>query len=130
MASQPTNIKYIELNHPKLHQNQQHQYHRSRRIHLCLIFAVVLTLTVLGATTFFSTFRLEQSIEQDLQLNKKASTAICQLPKETGPCKGYMEVFHYDSTDNKCKMFVYGGCRGNANRFMSQTDCEKSCLKI
>lgn len=37
-------------------------------------------------------------------------------------------MFYFNQSLNKCLMFVYGGCKGNANRFISIKDCENTCL--
>ena len=54
-------------------------------------------------------------------------TEICNLPKETGPCKAAMKRFYWDSKRNKCSQFIYGGCGGNENRFESRKECRKTC---
>jgi hypothetical protein len=43
---------------------------------------------------------------------KKFDGSFCLLPKETGPCKAYMERFFYDQETRSCQKFVYGGCHG------------------
>ena len=53
----------------------------------------------------------------------------CLLPPETGPCKGYFPRWYFDKATGECKKFVYGGCSGNENRFMTQEDCDKACVK-
>ncbi|XP_054714370.1 papilin-like isoform X2 [Uloborus diversus] len=54
---------------------------------------------------------------------------ICTLPQEPGPCLGYYRMWYYDSAENICKGFVYGGCDGNANRFGKRIECEKQCAR-
>ncbi|XP_055949212.1 papilin-like isoform X1 [Argiope bruennichi] len=54
---------------------------------------------------------------------------VCALPQEPGPCLGYYRMWYYDTSDNICKSFVYGGCEGNGNRFEKRTDCEATCVK-
>ncbi|XP_017038504.1 male accessory gland serine protease inhibitor-like [Drosophila kikkawai] len=59
---------------------------------------------------------------------------ICGLPHskdgENGlHCLAYMPSWTYDSEQNKCIKFIYGGCGGNLNRFMSQNLCERMCLE-
>ncbi|XP_052753938.1 kunitz-type serine protease inhibitor 2-like [Galleria mellonella] len=52
----------------------------------------------------------------------------CQFPIESGMCFGYTEVYGYNVTNNECRLFVYGGCMGNENRFNTKEECEKTCL--
>ena len=35
--------------------------------------------------------------------------------------------FYYDSADGKCKLFTYGGCGGNGNRFDTEVACLEAC---
>merc|ERR1712150_286026 len=37
---------------------------------------------------------------------------VCQLPKETGPCRAAMSRYYYNSVSAKCEKFTYGGCQG------------------
>ncbi|XP_071507379.1 uncharacterized protein [Diadema antillarum] len=52
---------------------------------------------------------------------------MCILPASSGPCKGKFESFFYNQKSGSCETFVYGGCRGNQNRFRTHTDCEIAC---
>ncbi|XP_056097436.1 papilin-like [Rhinichthys klamathensis goyatoka] len=54
-------------------------------------------------------------------------TAACRLPIDAGPCEAYMPMWAFDSAAGKCVSFIYGGCKGNGNRFNSQKECEESC---
>ena len=53
---------------------------------------------------------------------------VCTLPKQTGPCKGHIEKFHYDSQTQRCLPFIYGGCRGNGNNFDNKEECQEACI--
>eukprot|EP00667_Euglena_gracilis_P027226 EG_transcript_33441 len=53
--------------------------------------------------------------------------ALCSLPAVSGPCRGFMPRWYFDSGAGQCKEFIYGGCRGNENSFSSQEDCEAAC---
>ncbi|XP_033009901.1 WAP four-disulfide core domain protein 3-like [Lacerta agilis] len=57
----------------------------------------------------------------------KISPEVCKLPSETGPCRAYSEFFYYNSTLSSCEKFVYGGCRGNDNRFYTKLECKMVC---
>lgn len=52
---------------------------------------------------------------------------ICKLPSETGPCLGYIPMFYFNFNSGRCESFIYGGCRGNENRFETIEECENSC---
>nr|XP_032294074.1 male accessory gland serine protease inhibitor-like [Drosophila virilis] len=44
-------------------------------------------------------------------------------------CLFLKKLWSYDTAVKKCSGFMYGGCGGNANRFLSQKDCEDKCLE-
>ncbi|ELU04243.1 hypothetical protein CAPTEDRAFT_219882 [Capitella teleta] len=52
---------------------------------------------------------------------------LCNQPMKTGPCRGQFNRWFYDSSAEECREFVYGGCRGNDNRFPSKEGCEQRC---
>nr|P81902.1 RecName: Full=Trypsin inhibitor; AltName: Full=Cocoon shell-associated trypsin inhibitor; Short=CSTI [Bombyx mori] len=52
----------------------------------------------------------------------------CLLPIKTGPCKGSFPRYAYDSSEDKCVEFIYGGCQANANNFETIEECEAACL--
>ncbi|XP_032074540.1 kunitz-type serine protease inhibitor 4-like [Thamnophis elegans] len=54
---------------------------------------------------------------------------FCHLPAVTGPCKAHRPRFYYNSTFNNCQEFIYGGCRGNANRFKTRDECHYTCVE-
>ncbi|KAL1421525.1 hypothetical protein MTO96_023053 [Rhipicephalus appendiculatus] len=55
---------------------------------------------------------------------------VCTYPADSGPCKAYMPRFFYNTETRKCEQFIYGGCGGNANNFLTFDACEKKCLKV
>ena len=54
-------------------------------------------------------------------------TSRCHLNSETGPCRGHFTKWFYNRSTGACQHFVYGGCRGNHNRFNSRQSCERIC---
>ncbi|XP_072269572.1 BPTI/Kunitz domain-containing protein-like [Pyxicephalus adspersus] len=80
----------------------------------CAIFLAVVTAT--------------QFIPTHAQLEKDARN-ICHLPKDVGPCEIEVLRYYYNSKVNRCLLFFYGGCSGNANNFYSRHSCEKTCLR-
>lgn len=60
----------------------------------------------------------------------KENRSICLLPPDEGPCRALIPQFYYDRYTQSCKLFHYGGCYGNDNRFEDLDECEKSCWHI
>ncbi|CAH1111392.1 unnamed protein product, partial [Psylliodes chrysocephalus] len=58
---------------------------------------------------------------------KPFSIDQCFQPRETGPCRAAFTKYFYDTSDGVCKSFIYGGCRGNGNRFDRIEDCLQNC---
>ncbi|MBN3282130.1 TFPI1 inhibitor, partial [Polyodon spathula] len=54
---------------------------------------------------------------------------FCLTPAEEGPCAASVKRYFYSSTQEKCQQFVYSGCGGNNNNFISMTDCRRTCMK-
>ncbi|XP_067289932.1 BPTI/Kunitz domain-containing protein [Pseudorasbora parva] len=52
----------------------------------------------------------------------------CSLPKDEGTCFAMLPKYYYDNQEKDCRMFLYRGCQGNANRFESLEECRKQCL--
>lgn len=51
------------------------------------------------------------------------------MPKRIGECKAAYQRYFYDTETNECKLFIYGGCRGNENNFQYKDICEDKCLQ-
>lgn len=43
-------------------------------------------------------------------------------------CMAYMPRWSYEVAKGDCTRFIYGGCGGNANHFMSQEECRELCV--
>ncbi|CAI2353574.1 unnamed protein product [Caenorhabditis sp. 36 PRJEB53466] len=52
----------------------------------------------------------------------------CLEPVEIGSCQETYPAFYYDRTSRTCRPFAYSGCGGNANRFMTVSQCENLCF--
>ncbi|XP_008852122.1 kunitz-type protease inhibitor 2 [Nannospalax galili] len=50
------------------------------------------------------------------------------IPKAvTGPCRAAFKRWYFDVDKNSCNSFIYGGCRGNKNSYLSQEACMQHC---
>ena len=58
------------------------------------------------------------------------SLEYCQLDADYGlKCKPTNETaWFYNRTSGACETFVFGGCLGNQNRFLSQSICNSVCV--
>ncbi|XP_006817461.1 papilin-like, partial [Saccoglossus kowalevskii] len=56
---------------------------------------------------------------------------LCTLPYEVGPCKGQFPSWYFDPDADdghgECKQFMFGGCKGNKNRFRDKSTCDHAC---
>lgn len=53
----------------------------------------------------------------------------CEQPKVEGRCRGFFKSWYYDQEKGKCRTFVYGGCGGNDNRYVTKAECKGACGK-
>jgi len=52
---------------------------------------------------------------------------FCESKPEKGPCEAHMTRYYFDRDYHQCKEFIYGGCGGNKNRFISKMECKTTC---
>ncbi|KAM9591558.1 thrombin inhibitor hemalin-like [Morphnus guianensis] len=53
---------------------------------------------------------------------------LCSLPKAVGQCRASMLRWWFNITGGSCQSFVFGGCKGNANNFLTERECWESCV--
>ncbi|CDW57127.1 Kunitz BPTI domain containing protein [Trichuris trichiura] len=53
---------------------------------------------------------------------------VCSMPKDSGPCKASHRKWFFDAVKKVCRTFVYGGCKGNGNRFDTKEECQERCV--
>ncbi|XP_073348886.1 kunitz-type protease inhibitor 2 [Pagrus major] len=51
----------------------------------------------------------------------------CVGTPDPGPCRAAFTMFYYDANTSTCQSFIYGGCRGNNNRYSSVEECVARC---
>nr|XP_042897682.1 actinia tenebrosa protease inhibitors-like [Parasteatoda tepidariorum] len=68
--------------------------------------------------------------EEECLQTCSASTnlGVCFLTAERGPCYGLFHRYAFDRRTGQCKEFIYGGCGGNGNNFITLEECENTCL--
>ncbi|KAF8763266.1 Kunitz-type U19-barytoxin-Tl1a like protein [Argiope bruennichi] len=51
----------------------------------------------------------------------------CVDKPDKGVCRGYFFMWYFDEDAKTCKQFVYGGCQGNGNRYVTKLACMRKC---
>uniref|UniRef100_A0A3B5MTJ9 BPTI/Kunitz inhibitor domain-containing protein n=1 Tax=Xiphophorus couchianus TaxID=32473 RepID=A0A3B5MTJ9_9TELE len=55
---------------------------------------------------------------------------FCNLPSDPGEGTTFTFFVYYKHEEDKCLPFFYQGQGGNANRFKSERDCNRTCVGI
>uniref|UniRef100_A0A224Y2E6 Pancreatic trypsin inhibitor n=1 Tax=Rhipicephalus zambeziensis TaxID=60191 RepID=A0A224Y2E6_9ACAR len=53
--------------------------------------------------------------------------AICTKLPDRGPCRANVTYWFFQAKYSECKLFNYGGCGGNGNRFWTEKKCYNRC---
>ncbi|XP_031548949.1 uncharacterized protein LOC116286537 [Actinia tenebrosa] len=61
------------------------------------------------------------------KLSIRLSPSACFLRKKVGPCRAAFRRWYFDSSKNRCRPFIYGGCQPNGNNFLKKQSCESLC---
>ena|SRR6218665_1216373 len=57
-----------------------------------------------------------------------ASNGVCFLPADSGPCNDQYDLrWYHDLRTGSCRQFMYGGCGGNTNNFLTKSKCVEAC---
>uniref|UniRef100_A0A3Q3XJF3 BPTI/Kunitz inhibitor domain-containing protein n=1 Tax=Mola mola TaxID=94237 RepID=A0A3Q3XJF3_MOLML len=65
-----------------------------------------------------------------LVLSPELTGLYCQAPSNVGPCRAAFPRWHYDAAAGDCDSFVFGGCKGNNNNFLSKHECLSACRGV
>lgn len=52
----------------------------------------------------------------------------CDQPMDVGPCKKVTQRWFFSKSENTCKAFIFGGCKGNNNNFENEKECTQRCM--
>ena len=47
-----------------------------------------------------------------------------------GNCSDFTERFYFDSSLGRCQAFIFRGCQGNGNNFLTMNECENHCRHL
>ncbi|KAI9513680.1 hypothetical protein NQZ68_040578 [Dissostichus eleginoides] len=73
------------------------------------------------------TVRVLPSSKKDPPPAADKDSEACTVTSDPGPCRAAFPMFYYDLNTASCQPFLYGGCRGNRNRYSSLEDCMTRC---
>ncbi|XP_059155149.1 carboxypeptidase inhibitor SmCI-like [Physella acuta] len=62
-----------------------------------------------------------------IQLSAGDRPSDCQLNPDMGPCRGHFIRYFFNPSSGRCDLFIYGGCDGNNNNFMTRDECMETC---
>ncbi|XP_039986880.1 kunitz-type protease inhibitor 2 [Xiphias gladius] len=51
----------------------------------------------------------------------------CEAAPQVGPCRAAFQKWYHNSQTGNCESFIYGGCRGNKNNYVSKESCVATC---
>ncbi|CAB1347657.1 unnamed protein product [Coregonus sp. 'balchen'] len=51
----------------------------------------------------------------------------CMVPSDSGPCRAAFSMYYFVPRTSSCQLFVYGGCKGNHNRYSTLDECMARC---
>ncbi|XP_054441404.1 kunitz-type protease inhibitor 2-like [Pteronotus mesoamericanus] len=55
---------------------------------------------------------------------------FCRVPKAVGGCQASVRRWWYNATGGSCQQFVYGGCGGNDNNYLTKEKCLEKCANV
>ncbi|VDM21945.1 unnamed protein product [Hydatigera taeniaeformis] len=122
--------RYEEVNYSKQHGKS------SCCLKFWLAFFVIVSLALIGVVLWLL---LAPNSASDLNARSRAALqtasgtnrpGLCALPPAQGPCKATIWRYYFDATSGECKKFIYGGCSGNANNFISIQECMNTCMLL
>merc|ERR1712142_501637 len=79
-----------------------------------------------GSWTKIETEAKKEAQNEENDANKGRPT-FCSLLPEIGPCSLEKKRYFYNASSKACEKFLYGGCKGNENRFYDLKGCEEIC---
>ena len=65
--------------------------------------------------------------ETDPKLFVVELAKACIYTPDPGPCGPPSPRYYYDVGFSSCRLFYYGGCLGNGNRFSTKQECAQKC---
>lgn len=68
------------------------------------------------------------TVRAECVFDAAAARDACAAEIVAGPCRGSYERYAFDAERGTCGRFMFGGCRGNANNFVTEDECRRTCI--
>ncbi|XP_056139179.1 kunitz-type protease inhibitor 2 isoform X1 [Lampris incognitus] len=62
-----------------------------------------------------------------LEMSALEYAEMCEAKPKVGPCRAALRHWYHDGQTRTCKTFIYGGCRGNKNNYVTEESCRAAC---
>jgi hypothetical protein len=88
-----------------------------------LVFASLICIAAMGSDCDGGQTNVDK-----LATTQSLNPETCDLASETGPCRAVIPRWYYEGETGECQEFIWGGCHGNANNFVTRAACEGYCI--
>ncbi|XP_045148942.1 kunitz-type protease inhibitor 2 isoform X2 [Echinops telfairi] len=61
---------------------------------------------------------------------EKTLPELCHVSRVVGRCRAAFPRWWYNVSDGSCQQFVYGGCEGNGNNYLTREQCLRQCAGV
>lgn len=68
--------------------------------------------------------------QSECNMDPSTAETICKLAPISGPCRSEYTRYAYNPRTKTCEGFMYGGCRGNENNFLTFDHCMSTCKNV
>ncbi|XP_078023574.1 kunitz-type protease inhibitor 2 isoform X2 [Epinephelus lanceolatus] len=77
-------------------------------------------------TVLLSSKKVAADVDDEVSTEYKDA---CMVTSDPGPCRAAFPMFYFDPQASTCQSFIYGGCRGNKNRYGTMEECMSRCSR-
>jgi len=89
------------------------------------VFFTLIVFIATGALTYRAR-RFDKIYPNPLGPVAELDRDACNVSANVGPCKAYIERYHFDKNTETCEQFIWGGCGGSVP-FDSLEMCKNTC---
>ncbi|XP_047450606.1 kunitz-type protease inhibitor 2 [Mugil cephalus] len=83
-----------------------------------------------NGNNFDSQQECEDTCSGVTEMSEEEYAERCGAEPEAGPCRAALKHWFYNSETGSCQSFLYGGCRGNKNNYITEEHCKNTCAGV